>query len=106
MKNREKIIYIVLAVVLVVLVLMTMSKSGYALAPQDLTISQQKSNSTSNTNTIFDLPYDVTCVPGPQETAAAYSKSLTPGGFCGDQQWVASQMDYTITDGIGSSLLS
>ena len=101
MKKNEKIIYAVLAVILVVLIIMSMAKSGYALSPQGVTIDKDTS-----AESIYDLPYDVKCVPGPQDTASAYTKSLTPGGFCGDQQWVAAQMDYTITDGIGSSLLS
>ena len=104
MKKSEKMIYIVLAVVIVGLIVMSMAQSGYALSPQDVTIQEDKS--AGKAETIFDLPYDVSCVPGPQDSAAAYSKSLTPGGFCGDQKWVAAQMNYTITDGIGSSLLS
>ena len=104
MKKYEKIVYIVLAVIILILGLSTLAKSGYALAPQDLSITQDKAGGKAES--IFDLPYDVKCVPGPQDTAASYTKSLTPGGFCGDQQWVAAQANYTITDGIGSSLLS
>jgi len=45
-------------------------------------------------------------VPGPQETASPYSKSLTPGGYCGIQEFVNSQATYEITGGIGESLLA
>ena len=104
MHKNQKLIYVALVVILIVVAVSALAKSGYALAPQDLTITQDKTGEKAGS--IFDLPYDVKCVPGPQDTAASYSKSLTPGGICGDQQWVAAQSTYTITDGIGSSLLS
>lgn len=102
MKRVEKLAYAILALVLVALLVAKFSKSGYQLLPQDLTITS-KGNPDSS---IFDLKNDLACVPGPQDTAASYTKSLTPGGLCGDQQWVAQQADYAIVDGIGSSLLS
>jgi len=103
MKTYEKIVYAVLVFIILALLAMKFSKSGYqGLMPQDIMIKGQGNEQSS----IFDLKHDISCVPGPQETAASYSKSLTPGGYCGDQQWVAQQANYTITDGIGSSLLS
>jgi hypothetical protein len=53
-----------------------------------------------------NLSYKLECVPGPQETASPYTKSLTPGGYCGIQEFVKSQADYVITGGIGESLLA
>jgi hypothetical protein len=102
MQKSAKIIYIALALIFVVILVTKFSTSKYTLFPQDLSI-KGKGDATSS---IFGLKYDTSCVPGPQDTAASYTKSLTPGGFCGDQQWVAQQADYEITDGIGSSLLS
>jgi hypothetical protein len=55
---------------------------------------------------IFDLPYKLSCVPGPQADASAYTLGLSPGGICGAQKFVADQADYTIDDGIGGSLLN
>lgn len=96
--------YVVLIAIVVIVIVTSLAKSGYALAPQDISIQQDKTGGQADS--IFDLSYDVKCVPGPQDTAASYTKSLTPGGFCGDQKWVAAQANYVITDGIGSSLLS
>jgi hypothetical protein len=55
---------------------------------------------------IQDLPYRLECVPGPQEGASPYTKSLTPGGYCGIQDFVNAQAKYVITGGIGESLLA
>ena len=53
-----------------------------------------------------DLRPSLACVPGPEKESAYYTMGLTPGGLCGDMDFVASQMrDYKITDGIGGSLL-
>lgn len=77
-------------------------RSTYVLEPRALSTTEPMSNVKS----IFDLKHDVSCVPGPTSDASYYTKDLTPGGICGDQQWVANQAEgYTITDGIGGSLL-
>jgi len=53
-----------------------------------------------------DIKPSLACVPGPQKEAAYYTMGLTPGGLCGDEAFVLSQMrDYSIADGIGGSLL-
>lgn len=53
-----------------------------------------------------DIRPSLACVPGPEKESAYYTMGLTPGGLCGDQDFVVSQMrDYKITDGIGGSLL-
>lgn len=53
-----------------------------------------------------DLRPSLSCVPGPEKESSYYTMGLTPGGLCGDQDFVVSQMrDYKITDGIGGSLL-
>jgi hypothetical protein len=98
MKKVLKIVYAVLVLIILALIVMRVRKSGYA----PIVIQSQGDENSS----IFDLKHDLSCVPGPQEGAASYTKSLTPGGLCGDQKWVADQATYTITDGIGSSLLS
>ena len=77
-------------------------RSTYVLAPRILSTTEPKSDVKS----IFDLKQDISCVPGPTKEAAYYTVGLNPVGVCGDQQWVANQADgYTITDGIGGSLL-
>tara|TARA_R110002074_G_scaffold111843_2_gene239724 strand:- start:731 stop:1045 length:315 start_codon:yes stop_codon:yes gene_type:complete len=51
------------------------------------------------------LKYSIECVPG-SETGGYYSKSLTPGGVCGDQQYVNDAMhSYSIEAGVGGNLL-
>ena len=56
--------------------------------------------------TVFDLKSDLECTAGPSEKAEWYSQDLTPGGLCGVNDFVRSQMkDYSIADGIGGSLL-
>ncbi len=74
-------------------------RSPYKLAPTPIKVDGKDGS-------IFSLPYDLKCVPGPSATAAYYTKDLTPGGICGDQDFVRSQAeDYKIVDGIGGSLL-
>ena len=75
-------------------------RSTYVLSPQLI-----KTSSPATSNSIFDLKYDLSCVPGPQSTGSYYTKDHTPGGLCGAAEWVAQQADYKILDGIGGSLL-
>ena len=105
MKQTENIIYGVLISILVILILMKMMKRDkYAarLSPEPISITQVNPKGPQS---IFDLPYKLDCVPGPDPTASNYTKSLTPGGFCGAGQWVANQANYTITGGIGDNKL-
>jgi len=54
---------------------------------------------------IFGTKNDLKCVPGPDKDAGYYTQDLTPGGKCGDQDFVHNQMrDWTINNGIGGSL--
>lgn len=59
-------------------------------------------------SSIFDLKNKVGCTAsGFNPDSSFYSKSLTPGGLCGDMDFVRNQeRDYTIDSGIGGSLLS
>lgn len=55
---------------------------------------------------LMDVKDSLKCTPGPSEDAAWYSRGLTPGGLCNDNEFVSNQMrDYTIDGGIGGSLL-
>ena len=105
MKQTENIIYGVLISIIVVLILMkVMKKDKYEqrLMPETIQISQVNSKGPQS---IFDLPYKLDCVPGPTALGSNYTKSLTPGGFCGAGQWVANQANYKITGGIGDNKL-
>ena len=95
-KNIGSLLMIALAVMLIVSVVRT---SMYKLSPSPIQVSNVKEGS------IFDLPYKLSCVPGPQADASAYTMGLSPGGICGAQEFVADQAEYVIEDGIGGSLL-
>ena len=59
-------------------------------------------------SSIFGLKHDISCTAsGFNPQSAYYSKSLTPGGWCKDMDFVRNQeRDYSIDGGIGGSLLS
>lgn len=99
LSNKNISSLLVLAAVVVILV-MAVRTSKYRLSPSPVQVSGVKEGS------IFDLPYKLSCVPGPQADASAYTLGLSPGGICGAQEFVADQADYTIDDGIGGSLLN
>ena len=101
MKRVEQIVYAVLVCIIIILVLTRMSSSSlYTGSPIVAT-----SSGDDNFQAMTDLPYKLSCVPGPQADASPYTKSLTPGGVCGIQEFVNARSNYTITGGIGGSLL-
>ena len=98
MKLNKQAAYILTFVTALVLVYYFMSRSAkrsdYMLAPEPIKI-------TGKDGDIFSLPYDIKCLP-----TSYYTKDLTPGAICNDQEFVRSQAeDYKIVDGIGGSLL-
>jgi hypothetical protein len=55
---------------------------------------------------LFSMTPDLNCVPGPAARASYYTSGLTPGGLCGDGNWVHDQQrKWSIQSGIGGSLL-
>jgi hypothetical protein len=50
------------------------------------------------------LEHKIECVPGSAQSAY-YTKSLTPGGICGDQEFIKKRADAKIIGGIGGSLI-
>lgn len=108
MKKSTQMIYaVVIGLILIILISRVWKgKSMYRLGP-DLSSSDLMTQSNAGEpSEMQNLPYTLECVPGPQETASPYSKSLTPGGYCGIQDFVNSQANYVITGGIGESLLA
>jgi len=77
-------------------------KENYKLFPSDVTIVEQKDG---NCKSLFDLPYNLECVPGPSPKASDFTIGLTPGGICGAQKCVNASADYKIESGIGGSLI-
>jgi len=53
---------------------------------------------------LFDLPHNIDCVPGSKQSSY-YTKSLSPGGICGDQVFVRNSANAKIVGGIGGSLI-
>ncbi len=94
-KQTTSIVIFTFALALAYLIFRGRSKrSPYKLAPEPIKI-------TSKDGDIFSLPYDIKCL-----STSYYTKDLTPGAICGDQEFVRSQAeDYKIVDGIGGSLL-
>lgn len=99
-KNISNILIFILSIVVLVL-LFKKTSSGYVLSPISLTVEAAPGSEGS----IFDKPNKIECAPGPDATADYYTKSLTPGGICGGQDYVNANNDYKITGGIGGSLL-
>jgi hypothetical protein len=58
----------------------------------------------SEEGSLFDLEHKIECVPGSAQSAY-YTKSLTPGGICGDQEFIKKRADAKIIGGIGGSLI-
>ena len=96
---------VVIALLLLILYQVTMGRSVSRMSMLDTT---QGSMAAAGPSSIFDLKHKLGCVAGGfNPNSSYYSKSLTPGGFCGDEDWVRNQQrDFEIKGGIGGSLLS
>lgn len=95
---------LIIGLLLAILYLLVQGKgSGYEPAPLMVTGGP---DATRGPMSIFDLKTGLDCVAGPSENSAYYSTGLNPGGLCGSGEYVrAQERDYTISDGIGGSLL-
>ena len=105
MKAQKLVMNLVIIGLLLVILRQVLGRgiSGYA----DLTTTPGAGMS-AGPSSIFGLKYNVGCTAsGFNPQSAYYSKSLTPGGWCKDMDFVRNQeRDFKITDGIGGSLLS
>jgi len=95
--NRNAIMYIVVLMGLISVLTVLQGRSS-AYQPRPITI-----NAVSEAS-IFDLDHSVDCVAGSPD-GSPYSKSLTPGGICNAQGLVSDHAGYSISDGIGGSLI-
>jgi hypothetical protein len=92
---------VMIALLLLILFQVTFPRtSGYA----DL-VTKSSSGAPGD---LFKLKHKLDCVAGGfNKDSAFYSKSLTPGGLCGDMDFVRNQeRDYAIVGGHGGSLLA
>ena len=94
-KNAVMYIAVLMGLISVLTVLQGRS-SGYQ--PRPITINAVSEGS------LFDLDHSEECVAG-APNGSPYSKSLTPGGLCGAQGLVADHAGYSISGGIGGSLI-
>ena len=95
--NRGALMYMtVLFGLICVLTVLQGGSSGYQ--PRPITINAVSQGS------LFDLDHSEECVAG-APNGSPYSKSLTPGGLCGAQGLVADHAGYSISGGIGGSLI-
>jgi len=97
-RNTLAAIVIVFCLLSVMMALSPRSRSYYQPRPINL------ETEGAETGSIFDLEHKIECVPGSPESAY-YTKSLTPGGICGDQEFVKKSADAKIIGGIGGSLI-
>ena len=100
---------ILISLLVAILVYLVMGQGQAMTAPVREKYTPSPITSTADPKTagktLKDVPYDMKCTPG-TEMGGYYSKDLTPGGFCGDQEFVNAVMHkYTIDEGIGGSLL-
>ncbi len=95
--NRNALMYIVVLMSLIsVLTIIQGRSSNYQPRPITINAISEKS--------IFDLEHREDCVPG-SPNGSPYTKSLTPGGVCGVQGLVSDHAGYSISGGIGGSLI-
>ena len=95
--SRNALMYIAVLMGLIsMLTVLQGRSSGYQ--PRPITINAVSKGS------LFDLDHSEECVPG-APNGSPYTKSLTPGGLCGAQGLVADHASYSISGGIGGSLI-
>jgi hypothetical protein len=95
--SRNALMYIAVLMGLIsMLTVLQGRSSGYQ--PRPITINAVSQGS------LFDLDHSEECVPG-APNGSPYTKSLTPGGLCGAQGLVADHASYSISGGIGGSLI-
>lgn len=96
--------FVIIALLLVIL--MQVMGRGVSRFGAELMTTPGKGMS-SGPSSIFGLKHDLKCTAsGFNPDSAYYSKSLTPGGWCKDMEFVRNQeRDFTIDSGIGGSLL-
>lgn len=95
--SRNGLMYIMVLMSLIsILTIVQGGSSNYQPRPITVNAISEKS--------IFDLDHKEECVPGSPK-GSPYTKSLTPGGLCGVQDLVNDHAGYSISDGIGGSLI-
>lgn len=82
---------LICAVVAIVLYMCVWPRVSRYVASHPISVTAKTDKS------LFDLPYELDCVPGSaKEGESTHTRSLTPGGVCGIQQVVSDHASYTI----------
>ena len=101
--STHAVIIGLLIVVVVMLYRQSKMTSSFEAAPLVTTPTAKASRGPQS---IFDIRPNLECTPGPSENASYYTNGLTPGGLCGDGDFVKNQLrEFNIENGIGGSLL-
>jgi hypothetical protein len=102
-----KIVTNAIIIALLVVILVQLNRKAPAVSYY-MEAAPLVTNSTgpSRPESIFAIQPSLECTPGPGEKSSYYSSGLTPGGLCGDGDYVRQELrEYSIADGIGGSLL-
>lgn len=62
--------------------------SGFSMTPYQLDIQ----GTGKEPGELFKLPVEMRCTPGPSADSSYYSTTQSPGGLCGDGEFVNQQM--------------
>lgn len=94
---------IIALLIVVVVMLSRQGSSGYEGAPLE---TKPTGNAARGPQSLSDIKSSLDCTPGPSANASYYTSGLTPGGLCGDGEFVKGQLrEFDIENGIGGSLL-
>ena len=89
---------IILAVVFLLAIISVLMPAKSMYQPKPISVV-----SAGQGGSIFNLPRDVTCLPGSKPTSDAYV--VDDKGVCGGQKLVRDAASYEISDGIGGVLI-
>jgi len=102
-KLKTVVHLVIIGLLLLIIFRLWSRPSNFILRPSDLMTSGGTGQEPS---ALFSMNPDLNCVPGPSKRASYYTRGLTPGGLCGDGDWVHDQQrKWKIDSGIGGSLL-
>ena len=101
-KLKTVVHLVIIGLLLMIIFRMYSRPSSFILRPSEMVTT----GTGIPPSALFDMPPDLNCVPGPASRASYYTRGLTPGGLCGDGDWVHDQQrKWKIESGIGGSLL-
>jgi hypothetical protein len=102
-KLKTVIHLVIIGLLLLIIFRLSSRPSTFILRPSEMVTT----GTGMSPSALFDMKPDLNCVPGPANRASYYTMGLTPGGLCGDGNWVHDQQrKWSIQSGIGGSLLA